>query len=796
MPTSPLEVSHTTLFKSSIRSTPAHSSSKSIPADPNGQWPSSLLSADHLEPHEWTYLAEGGKSLLLRFDGSDLEAAKNGWLNHNATKALALRLAKKPRGENHTPTSTSDGSVQRHDFESKVAAPLLGSSSLVPISRQIPLSKHQKSFLRKVATRIEMQRPRERRNVDGIDIDADTVEILEDLSWPSSDQSSVVLGIEIKPKWLFASNDQEEKQGVSRYRKHQVLRNPNITKEDFDSLYEPLDLISTDPERNRKACEGLVNNWRTGGNNLRLFADGKIVQADAEATSSLKSQLEKINPTEKNDMSVEGHLTEILTLLSSTPSVRSVLQRLSLLQSTLLPMPLATLAEWYTMQSNASEQNLLSQPTLEETIEFSQDWQSIRLDDSSSQMSSSSSSSSSAHVSRPSSRLVGVSTKMYFDIPKTTSYLATTLSLLPEALKDLAHPTKVFFLPDFVTLQSSVSTAKGSSLIVGAQHTHHADTGAFTGEVSPKVLAQAGAQILEIGHAERRKLFGETDAGVVEKSVAAARNGLTPLICVGEVSKEGGVEKAVQECWQQVSNVFAQVPKGSPIILAYEPVWAIGASQPATPSHVVAVTQELRRKCAQDVGWTGDDLIILYGGSAGPGTFGKIQDGVDGLFLGRFAHDPEAFVRTIQEVGEGKRQESISQAMDNVDVTLQATNKMNVTMNLRQGLIGTLLSATFKDCSLFFRLSSSSSSTISPQSSNQLSSMTVTSTTEDNTQSNQGSYLSSSTGQNDTQTDNIPFGYAVKVIDVDLKPLSKFHNWVKLDQEIEDGYQQWKEGHN
>lgn len=263
---------------------------------------------------------------------------------------------------------------------------------------------------------------------------------------------------------------------------------------------------------------------------------------------------------------------------------------------------------------------------------------------------------SSSDVARPSSRLVGVSTKMYFDIPKTTSYLSTTLSLLPQATDGLPHATRVFFLPDFVTLQNCVAEVKkhSSPLIVGAQHTHHADTGAFTGEVSPKVLAQAGAQILEMGHAERRKLFGETDAGVVEKAVAAARNGLTPLICVGEISKEGGVQKAVQECWEQVSAVFARVPKGSPIILAYEPVWAIGASQPATPSHVVEVTQELRRKCAQEVGWQGDALTILYGGSAGPGTFGKIQDGVDGLFLGRFAHDPEAFARTIEEVG-GKR---------------------------------------------------------------------------------------------------------------------------------------------
>ncbi|PWN27477.1 triose-phosphate isomerase [Jaminaea rosea] len=243
---------------------------------------------------------------------------------------------------------------------------------------------------------------------------------------------------------------------------------------------------------------------------------------------------------------------------------------------------------------------------------------------------------------------------MYFDIPKTTSYLKSVLSWLPSTTSSLAHSTRVFFLPDFVTLQESANTASGTDLIVGAQHTHQDDAGAFTGEVSPKVLAQAGAKILEMGHAERRRLYGETDKGVVTKAVGAARNGLTPLICVGEISKEGGVEKATEECWLQVKDVFSQLPKGSPVILAYEPVWAIGASQPATPSHVVAVTQALRQKCAAEVGWTGDELTILYGGSAGPGTFEKIKEGVDGLFLGRFAHDPEAFRRTVEEIGGAK----------------------------------------------------------------------------------------------------------------------------------------------
>ncbi|CAO1622927.1 unnamed protein product [Parajaminaea phylloscopi] len=261
----------------------------------------------------------------------------------------------------------------------------------------------------------------------------------------------------------------------------------------------------------------------------------------------------------------------------------------------------------------------------------------------------------SVEVKRPSHRLVGVSTKMYFDVPKTRAYLSAVLSFLPTTLQSLANPTRVFFLPDFVTVAyAAEETAKAGALdklIIGAQHTHGDDSGAFTGEVSPKVLSQVGAKILEMGHAERRRLYGETDAGVVTKAVGAARNGLTPLICVGELSKEGGVEKAVDECWEQVHAVFAALPPGAPVILAYEPVWAIGASHPATPSHVVDVTKRLRAKCAQEVGWSGDDLTILYGGSAGPGTYEKIKDGVDGIFGGRFCHDPEAFKKTIEEIG-------------------------------------------------------------------------------------------------------------------------------------------------
>lgn len=254
-------------------------------------------------------------------------------------------------------------------------------------------------------------------------------------------------------------------------------------------------------------------------------------------------------------------------------------------------------------------------------------------------------------------RLVGVSTKMYFDLAKSKSYLETVLSTVPHLLQELQQPTDVFVIPDFLNVISYADriAAAGAPILLGAQDAHHDDGGAFTGEVSPKVLAQAGCKIVEMGHAERRRLFGETDEWVAQKALGAARNGMVPLICVGEVSQGGGADKAVEECWAQVYRVFENpdFPREAEVILAYEPVWAIGKSEPASAEHVVAVTKLLRAKAAN---LNRPGLVrILYGGSAGPGLFQKLEEGVDGLFLGRFAHDPKQFVETITEVGGGKK---------------------------------------------------------------------------------------------------------------------------------------------
>ncbi|CCF52707.1 hypothetical protein NDA11_001898 [Ustilago hordei] len=279
--------------------------------------------------------------------------------------------------------------------------------------------------------------------------------------------------------------------------------------------------------------------------------------------------------------------------------------------------------------------------------------------------------SSSTSSSPPSARrpLVGVSFKMYFDIPRTRSYMSSTLSLLGACLDTLSQPVDIFVIPDFITLTSVSSQIAASSmpLHLGAQDVHSEDAGAFTGEVSPLVLSQAGVRFVEIGHAERRRYFGETDEDVANKAAAISRNNMIPLICIGELSKPSNiadlsisdVNSVVEECWRQVKPALERVEAEKEVVLAYEPVWAIGRSEPASPEYVVKITKALRRRYINEYVHSGkarkdQGLRILYGGSAGPGLFDKIKEGVDGLFLGRFAHKPEAFIDTIRQVARTK----------------------------------------------------------------------------------------------------------------------------------------------
>ena len=248
-------------------------------------------------------------------------------------------------------------------------------------------------------------------------------------------------------------------------------------------------------------------------------------------------------------------------------------------------------------------------------------------------------------------RLVGVSLKMYFDYHSTAKYVID----LCEACKTVDPRCGIFVIPSFPTLASANAPIQQSpNISLGAQDCHWEDSGAFTGEVSPLVLKQVGCALVELGHGERRSApFNENNAMVAKKAQAAIKNGLVPLVCIGEKSRSQiaseGVGLATRECIPQVTAVLDAVSPEASVIFAYEPIWAIGAQKPANADHVCTVVKQIR-SIIQQRGRSGE-VKILYGGSAGPGAWDTLKQDLDGLFLGRFAHDIDALKTVVDEVG-------------------------------------------------------------------------------------------------------------------------------------------------
>ncbi|OHW98256.1 mitochondrial triosephosphate isomerase [Colletotrichum incanum] len=244
---------------------------------------------------------------------------------------------------------------------------------------------------------------------------------------------------------------------------------------------------------------------------------------------------------------------------------------------------------------------------------------------------------------------------MYLSHAQIQGYLDALIKALAKT-PYLSSKVDFFLLVDHISLAAIVSQWKASPhhgvlrLRIGAQDTSPGDRGAFTGQVSAAVMAEVGCEIVMVGHAERRRMFGEDDGLVASKAVAVARNGMVPLVCVGEVtrSEAGGVEAAIAACRAQIETVLGAVPEGGEVVLAYEPVWAIGTEEPAAAGYVVAVARGIRGlACVR----SRKGLVrVVYGGSAGPGMFEGVKDGVDGLFMARFGLDIGMFVRVAGEV--------------------------------------------------------------------------------------------------------------------------------------------------
>jgi len=210
---------------------------------------------------------------------------------------------------------------------------------------------------------------------------------------------------------------------------------------------------------------------------------------------------------------------------------------------------------------------------------------------------------------------------------------------------------QVFVVPPATALAevSGLLAQEAPHVLVGAQDAHWEDAGAWTGEVSVPQVADAGARLVEIGHSERREHFGDTDARVALKVRAALRHGLVPLLCVGETAAVRSAGGSVEHVLGQVHAVVDGLDgaDAARVVVAYEPVWAIGASgRPARPEEVAEVVEPL-------VADVGDRVAgLLFGGSVDVGGAPDLLGvpGVDGLFVGRAAWEAGGFLRLVDLV--------------------------------------------------------------------------------------------------------------------------------------------------
>lgn len=204
-----------------------------------------------------------------------------------------------------------------------------------------------------------------------------------------------------------------------------------------------------------------------------------------------------------------------------------------------------------------------------------------------------------------------------------------------------------FVIPSFTNVREVKQILVETSVKVGAQNMHWADEGAWTGEVSPLMLKDCNLDIVELGHSERREFFGETDETVGLKTEAAVRHGLIPLICIGETLAEREAGRAQEVLEAQVRGALgklSEAQKTAPILLAYEPVWAIGVNGiPATSDYADDRQAEIIA-VAQDV--LGRKVPCLYGGSVNPQNCEELIQcpHIDGLFIGRSAWNVEGYL--------------------------------------------------------------------------------------------------------------------------------------------------------
>ena len=250
--------------------------------------------------------------------------------------------------------------------------------------------------------------------------------------------------------------------------------------------------------------------------------------------------------------------------------------------------------------------------------------------------------------------LIAANWKMYKTPEEAISFINTFAALLPKNLK-----AETVLFPSMTSLPSAIQNARELGVAIGAQNMHWLNYGAYTGETSPTMLLALGCTHVLIGHSERRQFFNETDETVNLKLKSALAHGLVPIVCVGENLAEREANQTSDILNHQVSVALTGIdaPEASSLVLAYEPIWAIGTGRTATPEIAEDAHRVIRSRIALALGADlAQSTRILYGGSVKPENAASLccREEIDGALVGGASLDPASFADIVKGA-EGSR---------------------------------------------------------------------------------------------------------------------------------------------
>lgn len=250
--------------------------------------------------------------------------------------------------------------------------------------------------------------------------------------------------------------------------------------------------------------------------------------------------------------------------------------------------------------------------------------------------------------------VVGTNLKMH-QTPDETAAMISALADLTRTMSNRAPSLQLYVCPPYTSLHGAVEATRAADipLWIGAQNVHHEAQGAYTGEISTGMLTAIGADLVLLGHAERRQLFHESDAALAAKVPAAINAGLNVMLCVGETADERawGVSDETVARQLQIATSALSVDDLDRLIVAYEPVWAIGAPEPATSDDVAPIIAVLRESLGDRFGTAGICVPILYGGSVNAesaGTMLRDLPDLDGYLVGRIGLTVEGYTSVVE----------------------------------------------------------------------------------------------------------------------------------------------------